>query len=128
MTSLGYKQSQGDHTLFIKHTTLGRVTVLLVYVDDIIVIGDDWKEQRLLSQHLAKEFEMKTIGRLKYFLGIEVSHSKKDIIISQQKYVIDLLKETGMTACKPQVLPWIQTLNWVMKITVQKWIRRCINI
>ena len=72
MTSLGYKQSQGDHTLFIKHTTLGRVTVLLVYVDDIIVIGDDWKEQRLLSQHLAKEFEMKTIGRLKYFLGIEV--------------------------------------------------------
>ena len=60
-----------------------------LYSDNIIVIGDDWKEQRLLSQHLAKEFEMKTIGRLKYFLGIEVSHSKKGIFIFQQKYVTD---------------------------------------
>ena len=101
---------------------------MLVFVDDIIVTSDDWKEQLLLSQHLAKEFEMKTLGRLKYFSGIEVSHSKKDIIISQQIYVIDLLKETGVTACKPQVLPWIQTLNWVMKMTMQRWIRRSINV
>ena len=89
MTALGYKQSQGDRTLFIKHSTSGGVTVLLVFVDDIIVTSDDWKEQLLLSQHLAKEFEMKTLGRLKYFSGIEVSHSKKGIFIFQQKYVTD---------------------------------------
>ena len=65
------------------------MTVLLVYEDDIIVTGDDWKEQQLLSQHLEKEFEMKTLGRLKYFSGIEVSHSKKGIFIFQQKYVTD---------------------------------------
>ena len=40
----GYKQSQGDHTLFIKHSDLGRVTVLLVYVDDIIVTRNNEKD------------------------------------------------------------------------------------
>nr|KYP55256.1 hypothetical protein KK1_001462 [Cajanus cajan] len=105
MTSLGYKQSQGDHTLFIKHSVSRGVTILLVYVDDIIVIGDDKKEQQVLSQCLAMELEIKTLGRLKYFLGIEVAHSKKGIFISQQKHVTDLLKETGKTSCKPTSTP-----------------------
>ena len=84
---------------------------MLVYEDDIIVTGDDWKEQQLLSQHLEKEFEMKTLGRLKYFLEIEVFHSKKGIFVSQQKYVTDLLKETGMTACKPLSIPMNSNLK-----------------
>jgi len=105
MTNLGYKQSQGDHTLFIKHSVSGGVTILLVYVDDIIVTGDDKEEQIILSQCLATNFEIKTLGRLKYFLGIEVAHSKKGIFISQQKYITDLLKETGKTACKPVSTP-----------------------
>ena len=79
--------------------------MLLVYVDDIIVTGDDEEEQKLLSQHLAKNFEIKTLGKLKYFLGIEVVHSKKGIFISQQKYITDLLKETGKTTCKPANTP-----------------------
>ena len=91
--------------MFIKHSPSGKVTALLVYVDDIIVTGDDDRERQLLSQCLAKEFEIKTLGRLKYFLGIEVAHSKQGIFISQQKYVTDLLKETGKTTCKPVSTP-----------------------
>jgi len=79
--------------------------VLLVYVDDIIVTGDDEEEQKLLSQHLARNFEIKNLGKLKYFFGIEVAHSKKGIFISQQKYITGLLKETGKTACKPVNTP-----------------------
>ncbi|CAJ2640890.1 unnamed protein product [Trifolium pratense] len=105
MVGLGFKQSQGDHTLFVKHSKSGGVTVLLVYVDDIIVTGDNEEEQQMLSQHLANEFEIKTLGKLKYFLGIEVAHSKKGIFISQQKYITDLLQETGKTACKPACTP-----------------------
>ena len=80
---MGYRQSQGDHTLFIKHSSLGGLTTLLVYVDDIIVTGNDDKERQVLNQCLAKEFEIKVLGRLKYFLGIEVAHSKQGIFISQ---------------------------------------------
>ncbi|KAK0580519.1 hypothetical protein LWI29_002881 [Acer saccharum] len=94
-------QSQGDHTLFIKHTNSGGVIALMIYVDDIIVTGNDEKEREALKQCLVREFEIKELGRLKYFLGIEVAHSEQGILISQNKYVIDLLKETGKLACKP---------------------------
>ena len=50
---------------------------------------------------MTKEFKIKELGRLKYFLGIEVAHSKRRIFISQQKYVTKLLKETGKLVCKP---------------------------
>lgn len=49
--------------MFVQYTESREVIVLLVYVDDIIVIGDDEKEQQPLSEHLAKEFEIKTLGK-----------------------------------------------------------------
>jgi len=89
-----YKQSQGDHTLFIKHSAAGGVTALLLYVDDIIVTGNDEREKHELKQKVVKEFEIKELGKLKYFLGIEVAYSTQGIFISQQKYVTDLLAKT----------------------------------
>lgn len=105
MLHMGYKQSQGDHTLFVKHSASGGVTALLVYVDDIIVTGDDLVGMEKLKDRLVKEFEIKELGKLKYFLGIEVAHSQQGIFISQQKYVLDLLKETGKLGCKPVETP-----------------------
>ena len=59
MKEFGYKQSQGDHTLFIKHYVAGGVTALLVYVDDIIVTRNDEREKHDVKQRLEKEFEIK---------------------------------------------------------------------
>ena len=101
MKEFGYKQSQGDHTLFIKHFVVGGVTALLVYVDDIIVTGNYEREKHDVKQRLAKEFEIKELGKLKYFLGIEVAYSTQGIFISQQKYMTDLLVETRKIGCKP---------------------------
>jgi len=82
MIGLGFKQSQRDHTLFIKHSKSRGVTMLLFYIlfyiDDIIVTCDDEEDQQRLGQHLARNFEIKTLGKLKYFLGIEMAHSKKE--------------------------------------------------
>ena len=105
MIANGYKQSQGDHTFFIKHSILGGVIALIVYLDDIIVIGNDEKEKNTLKQCLANEFEIKYLGKLKYFLGIKVARSNPGIFISQHKYVIDLLRETCMMASKPVATP-----------------------
>ncbi|RVX21434.1 Retrovirus-related Pol polyprotein from transposon RE1 [Vitis vinifera] len=52
-----------------------------------------------------KEFEIKDLGDLKYFLGMEVAWSKKGICISQRKCILDLLEETGMLGCKPLDIP-----------------------
>ena len=99
MLSMGYHQSRGDHTLFIKHTG-EKVIVLPVYVDDIVVTRNDTIEQGRLKQNLAREFEIKNLGQLRYFLGIEVAHSKEGIFLSQRKYVLDLLDEIGLLGGK----------------------------
>ena len=54
-----------------------------------------------LQKYLASKFKMKSLGDLKYFLGIEVARSKHGIFLSQRKYILDLLAETGMLDCKP---------------------------
>ncbi|KAH9769755.1 reverse transcriptase Ty1/copia-type domain-containing protein [Citrus sinensis] len=58
-----------------------------------------------LKQCLAKEFEIKDLGQLIYFLGMEIVRSKEGIVVSQRKYTLDLLKETGMSGCKPADTP-----------------------
>jgi hypothetical protein len=101
MRKYGYHQSQSNHTLFLKHSNEGKIIALIVYVDDIVVTGNDTVEMGKLKTYLAKEFEIKDFGNLRYFLGIEVARSKEGIFVSQRKYVLDLLVETGMLACKP---------------------------
>ena len=79
--------------MFIKFDN-GKITILIVYVDDIVVTGDNHEEMARLKKYLATQFEIKDLGKLRYFLGIEVARLEKGIFLSQRKYVIDLLKET----------------------------------
>lgn len=106
MIASSYKQSQGDqrHSLSSIRPQ-GESSILIVYVDDIIVTGNGEVEKDALKLCLAKEFEIKDLGKLKYFLGIEVGRSRQGIFISQRKYVTDLLKKTGMTTRKPAGTP-----------------------
>jgi Reverse transcriptase (RNA-dependent DNA polymerase) len=69
-------------------------------VDDIINIGNNLEKIRQVKKQLRKNFDIKDLGLLKYFLGIKIAHSPKGLFISQRKYVIDLLKETRKLGCK----------------------------
>ena len=71
----------------------------------MVIIGNDEQKIKNLKGRLFLEFEMKDLGNLKYFLGIEVLRSKKGIFINQKKYILDLLAETGMIDCKPAETP-----------------------
>ncbi|XP_020419495.1 uncharacterized protein LOC109949168 [Prunus persica] len=83
----------------------GKTYCIDCYVDDIIVTRNYSEEQLKLQKYLSQEFEMKDLGDLKYFLGIEVARSKIGIFLSQRKYVMDLLIETRMLGCKPADTP-----------------------
>jgi hypothetical protein len=103
MQKYGFKQSNSDHTLFIKHKR-NKVNVLIVYVNDMITTGDDKEEILRLQEALATDFEMRNLGGLKYVVGIEVAWSREGIFLSQRKYVLDVLIEVGMLECNQQIL------------------------
>ncbi|KAA0048599.1 reverse transcriptase [Cucumis melo var. makuwa] len=100
-----YSQGHSDHTLFTKVSKTGKIAILIVYVDDIVLTGDDQTEISQLKQRIGDEFEIKDLGNLKYFLGMEVARSKEGISMSQRKYTLDLLTETGMLGCRPTDTP-----------------------
>ena len=56
-------QCNGDHTVFYRHAEQ-MITILAVYVDDIIITGDDQEEIKRLKECLSKEFEVKDLGNL----------------------------------------------------------------
>ncbi|XP_076908792.1 uncharacterized protein LOC143565815 [Bidens hawaiensis] len=118
MKHYGFKQSNSDHTLFLKRRN-NLITCLIIYVDDMIITGDDKEEITKLKGNLFAEFEMKDIGRLKYFLGIEVLRSKQGIFMCQKKYVLDLLAEVGMIDCKPADTPMIANQKLYMEEKVE---------
>lgn len=101
----GYIQGQTDHTLFVKHSKDGKIMILIVCIDDIIITGDNIKGMDEIKQMMAREFEVKDLGAWRYFLGMEFARSKKGISVSQRKYTLDLLEETGMLECKPSETP-----------------------
>jgi len=100
-----FTQSQADHTMFFKHSREGKIVILIVYVDDIIMTRDDIGEISDLKRRLEVEFDIKDLGKLKYFLGMEFARSKEGIFLNQRKYILDLLTETGMTGCKAAEAP-----------------------
>ena len=100
-----YIQSQADHTIFYKHSNDGKIAILIVYMDDIVLTGDDCDELAKLKKKLAEEFEIKDLGALKYFIGMEFARSREGIFVNQKKYVIDFLNKIGMLRCKPIETP-----------------------
>jgi hypothetical protein len=100
----GFSQSKSDYSLFTKSDN-GVFLALLVYVDDIIITGNSVTEIERFKTFLNSKFMNKDLGKLKYFLGIEVNDIESGICLNQRKYCLDLLSEYGMLACKPAKTP-----------------------
>ena len=101
----GMARNASDHSVFYKHTSEGQCIYLIVYVDDIVITGNDQDGITHLKAHLFKHFQTKDLGLLRYFLGIEVAQSSSGIVLSQRKYALDVLEETEMLNCKPMDSP-----------------------
>ncbi|XP_058779826.1 uncharacterized mitochondrial protein AtMg00810-like [Vicia villosa] len=106
----GYSQSTSDYSLFTLKND-GDFTALLVYVDDIIITGNSLTEFSRIKAILDVNFKIKDLGILKYFLGLEVAHSKNGICISQRKYCLDLLASSGLLGSKPANTPLDPSTN-----------------
>jgi histone deacetylase 1/2 len=104
LISLGFHASKADTSLF--YFNKGSVTVfVLVYVDDIVVVSSKSEATSGLLHELKKEFSLKDLWDLHYFLGMEVTKVRDGIILSQDKYATDLLRRVNMSSCKPISTP-----------------------
>ena len=88
-----------DSALFLRRTDKGTI-LLLLYVDDMIITGDDLSGIQELNDFLSQQFEMKDLGHLSYFLDLEITHSTDGLYITQAKYASELLSQAGLTDSK----------------------------
>lgn len=78
---------------------------MLVYVGDMVIIGNNERAINDLKKFLNNCFKIKDLGPLKYFLSIEVARSKGGITICHWKYTLDILKEVGLLGVKLVTTP-----------------------
>ncbi|XP_022040458.1 uncharacterized mitochondrial protein AtMg00810-like [Helianthus annuus] len=96
--------SKCDNSLFIYHHGHD-IAYLLIYVDDIILSTSHDTLRVHLMQQLAAEFDMKDLGPLRYFLGINVTRQENHMFLSQQSYDMDIIDRAGMSSCKSVATP-----------------------
>ena len=92
-------------------------------MDNIVITGSDSKVILSRKSFLYSQFHTKDLGMLKYFLGVEVMRNKQGILLSQQKYVLDMLSETGNWAPNLVVPLWLLMYNSLRKENYSKILR-----
>lgn len=88
-----FTQLKNDYSLFIKHK-LDKFTILAVYIDDISMTGDNVLTIHEFKRYLDDIFNINDLGKLSYFLGIEVGYTIQKITLSQSKFIRELLQES----------------------------------
>ncbi|KAJ0477853.1 putative RNA-directed DNA polymerase [Helianthus annuus] len=100
LLQLGFSGSKTDPSLFI-YSHHGALLYMLVYIDDIILTGNNPRLINHIIQQLSTKFAIQDMGQLSYFLGIEVVPKGKDLILSQKKYISDLIHKACLSQSKP---------------------------
>jgi hypothetical protein len=104
LLTLGFTASLADASLFVLHH--GSTTVyLLLYVDDIIIKDNNSTAISDIISQLSAAFELKDLGPLRYFLGLQIDYKKVRLFVHQHKYITDLLHKFQMTDCKAAPTP-----------------------
>lgn len=100
----GFIQSKNDCSFFFKKQG-SSTTFLVVYVDNILITGNDAAAILAIKSHLDKVFSNKDHGLLHYFLGMEVSHFSDGMVITQQKFTKELLQSSGLIDFRKALTP-----------------------
>ena len=106
LISLSFHQSSFDYSLFVKNQN-SHITILLVYVDDVVLTGNHLEEINSVKIFLDQQFKIKDLGELNFFLGLEVARSKSGIVLSQCKYALELIIDAGLLGYKPVSIPMV---------------------
>ncbi|KAF5780569.1 putative RNA-directed DNA polymerase [Helianthus annuus] len=110
LLGLSFSSSRADHSLFLYKDEDTFISIL-IYVDDVIIVGNNFAKIQEIKNCLHDRFSIKDLGQLKYFLGIEVARTSRGLVLSQRKYTLDILEDSGMEGCRPSIFPIEQNLK-----------------
>lgn len=85
---------------------------LLVYIDDLILTSNQEHVMKAFTTHLNKEFAIKDLGKLNYFLRLEVTHTNIGIFLNQSKYAREILERAKMLNAKPTLTPLCSNVSF----------------
>ena len=108
---MGFTKSKDDPNLYMNIMD-DEPIILLVYVDDLFLTGNE-KQIKDCKKKLAEEFEMKDLGLMHYFLGLEVWQSLEEIFLIQGKYAVEIFKIFDMLDCKSMATPMDTNLKLI---------------
>jgi len=107
LKNLGFRRCVQEQAVYTRGE--GRAAVVIgVYVDDLIVTGDDPMQIQAFKQQMTKQFEMSDLGLLSYYLGIEVSQQERCLTLKQTGYAVKVITQFGMMDCNPTKYPMEQ--------------------
>ena len=104
LKSLGFTRCSKEPSLYRK-TEKKSLLLVCVYVDDLLVTGSSLSSIMEFKREMARKFEMSDLGRLTYYLGIEVRQKDEAIVLSQDRYAKKILEQTGLNDCNPVHIP-----------------------
>ena len=107
MVEHGYDRSSSDYCVFVKKFSDGEFIILLLYVDDMLIVGRDTNKIDKLKKELSKSFEMKDLGPASQILGINISRDRtnRKLWLSQESYIEKVLDKFNMGKAKPVSSP-----------------------
>lgn len=103
--SLGFVPSDADPCIFVKRHSDDEMSIIAVYVDDLIIMTTTVEEMQRIKASLSKNFKMKDLGSLHYCLGISVEQHEDGIKLSQKQYIEKLLERYGLQDANPVSTP-----------------------
>ncbi|KAJ4751816.1 polyprotein [Rhynchospora pubera] len=101
----GFERSQNEPNLYVKRKGNEGLLVVCLYVDDMMYMGTSEEMILQFKQCMLQQFEMTDLGKMHYFLGLEVEQEEGSIFISQRKYAADLLEKFGLKGCNSASIP-----------------------
>jgi hypothetical protein len=105
LLTIGFVASMANTSLFVLRTN-STILYLLLYVDDIILTRNSSSAITSLISQLANTFELKDLGPLRYFLGLQIDYTPAGLFVHQRKYISDLLTKFNTTTCKAASTPF----------------------
>ena len=104
LASLGFQRNTSEHAVYTRRRGTHRL-IVGVYFDDLVITGGDDDELKQFKEEMKRKFLMSDLGKLMYYLGLEVNQTTAGITISQGAYATEILEAAGLANCNPSITP-----------------------